>query len=181
MSEKIVVPESRIKAVADRVFPAIPRGDVRRICQAFAEELSDHPEVPTDEQIKDIFNEYPEGPSVVGPKQVIEWWQRRMFLSPEPEVNPAVRRVKDALMGCTLTAGDAVELMDAVRMCTNPDAQVPEGDRIEPYKCPHRWQRRFDKNTHEYVVDCELCGWVYSHTSEEAYRSVQQAKEKRGQ
>jgi hypothetical protein len=46
-------------------------------------------------------------------------WQRRMFLAPEP--NPFVAEVKRQLRGVTLTAGDAVELMDAIRQCTKPE------------------------------------------------------------
>ena len=39
----------------------------------------------------------------------------------ESEPNPTVKRVKDDLIGTTLTAGEAIDLIDAIRMCTKPE------------------------------------------------------------
>ncbi|MCL5669813.1 MAG: hypothetical protein M1423_00700 [Acidobacteria bacterium] len=45
----------------------------------------------------------------------------------------------------------------------NEDGSVKEPlPEICPSKCPHRWQRKIDESTHERVVYCELCDWVYS-------------------
>jgi hypothetical protein len=35
-------------------------------------------------------------------------------------------------------------------------------EKLDPQKCPHRWQSKDDSSTMERVVYCELCDWVYS-------------------
>lgn len=34
--------------------------------------------------------------------------------------------------------------------------------KVNPQKCPHRWQARNEIATMERVIFCELCNWVYS-------------------
>ena len=93
--------------------------------------LSENPIVPTDEQIRDAARDSLLSTSgwgataIDGARKHFMALERRMFLAAEPETNPIVVRVKNALIGCTLTAGDAVELMDYVRSCTHPEPEVP--------------------------------------------------------
>ena len=49
------------------------------------------------------------------------------------------------------------------RMFVPPEPQVPGvTPRIDPQKCPHRWQAKNDLTTMQRVVYCELCEWEYS-------------------
>ena len=51
------------------------------------------------------------------------------------------------------------------RMLLAPGPDVPEAvSKLEPGKCPHRWQAKIDYITMERVVYCELCCWEYSRT-----------------
>ena len=34
--------------------------------------------------------------------------------------------------------------------------------KVNPQKCPHRWQARNEVATNERVIFCELCDWVHS-------------------
>ncbi len=34
--------------------------------------------------------------------------------------------------------------------------------KVNPQKCPHRWQSRNEVATNERVIFCELCDWVHS-------------------
>ena len=133
MSEtKIKVPEERLLRVVDKVGS---RPTVRECCTAFAEDLSENPIVPNEADVMEILQERVRSHHISGEEYcaippatvrfVIRESQCRMFLAAEPETNPIVVRVKNALIGCTLTAGDAVELMDYVRSCTHPEPEVP--------------------------------------------------------
>ena len=57
-----------------------------------------------------------------------------MLLEPEP--NPVVTQIKQSLQGVTLTAGDAVELMDAVRRCTSPEDTLSMQPTDQGHKNP---------------------------------------------
>jgi hypothetical protein len=67
--------------------------------------------------------------------QIIVEWQRIMFLE-APRPSPVVDKVKRALAGSTLTAGDAVELMDAVRRCTSPEVESEPCDGQRSFSTP---------------------------------------------
>ena len=82
--------------------------------------LSNNPISPTPEQAMEIVrSRFDDRVTAVGFVTGAVEWQRRMFLAPE-QPNPIVTNIKQTLLGSTLTAGDAVELMDAVRRCTSP-------------------------------------------------------------
>ena len=79
----IKVPEERLLRVVDKVGSS---PTVRECCTAFAEDLSENPIVPTDEQAKELWNH----PKVLHgsehyAKAMARDWQRMMFLAPEPE------------------------------------------------------------------------------------------------
>lgn len=146
MSERrFVVPEGMLKAVmADILVVAVCAGKGMCLTEPSAKEillralrwLSENPIVPTPEETDRLLRGTQFGagreldPHLV--ENLLLAWQCRMFLAPEPEQEfseafntlTTVGRVKDALMGCTLTAGDAVELIDAVRMCVAPEPEV---------------------------------------------------------
>lgn len=97
MSEKkIKVPEGMLKAfLGGREEPkervVTEWTPERSGLEAALRWLSENPIVPTDEQLASMFKEFPEGPSVIGPKQIIELWQRRCFLAPESEVPDEIK------------------------------------------------------------------------------------------
>lgn len=93
MIDKARVPETRIKAVQDRMCGFIPRDIIRQVVNAFAEDLSERPIVPTDEQVKDIIDNSFGCFRSMG---AYEWikigaigFQRRLFRAPEPDPNDA--------------------------------------------------------------------------------------------
>ena len=56
------------------------------------------------------------------------------------------------------------------RMFLAPEPEVLEAvSKIEPGKCPHRWQAKNDDTTMERVVYCELCDWEFSRDALTAY------------
>ena len=92
-----------------------------KILEAVLFWLSNNPIIPTPEQMMEIVRSRFEDRVTISACCVVATeWQRRMFLAPE-QSNPVVDKVKQTLLGSTLTAGDAVELMDAVRRCTSPE------------------------------------------------------------
>ncbi len=128
---KIQVPEGMLKAAFESSVywnsigkhPAYEL-EIRNSLEAGLRWLSENPIVPTTEQVdrtaRDIGWEV--GCFVENYKMIFQAWQRRMFLAEEK--NPVVQRIKNDLTGCTLTSGDAVELMDAIQRCVRP-----EGDK----------------------------------------------------
>jgi len=151
MEKMIKVPEGMLKAALDiRNLEGLHHRTFEAILEEALRWLSENPIVPTDEQaqvmLEKVFNDPPfiygspndempgqnilinreqlTCPHLSREQEVFAEWQRRMFLA--PPAHPTVTRVKEVLMGCTLTSGDAVELMDAVRMCTRPEPEVPE-------------------------------------------------------
>jgi len=93
---KIVVPEGMLKAAreGERYEPYGIHGSL----EAALRWLSENPIVPTDKQYKEcllavdgpnamIIRMYQEGE----PQKVIAEWQRRMFLTPEPEIPEDVK------------------------------------------------------------------------------------------
>ncbi len=116
---KYQVPASGLAAAMENAPEDLDPLAVALILQAFVKWQSEHPIVPTEEQMTAVrvsVGFYPGDH-----RQLMAEWIRRMYLAPEP--SPIVQRLKEQLTGCTLTAGDAVELMDAVRMCTSPESQ----------------------------------------------------------
>jgi len=114
---KIKVPEGMLKAAIGESY--LNSDHDKAIIKSAVEDalawLSKNPIVPTREQWVQLENNHP----TMLPWERVGEWQKRMFFTPEP--NPAVEKIKQALTGCTLTAGDAAELMDAVRRCTKPE------------------------------------------------------------
>jgi hypothetical protein len=45
-------------------------------------------------------------------------WQRRMFLAPEPELNPVAKRILDSMRGSTLSPADADAIIDGLKFVT---------------------------------------------------------------
>ena len=102
--------------------PELWPSEIKRITlEAVLFWLSNNPIIPTPEQMMEIVRSRFEDRVTISACCVVATeWQRRMFLAPE-QSNPVVDKVKQTLLGSTLTAGDAVELMDAVRRCTSPE------------------------------------------------------------
>ena len=55
--------------------------------------LSENPIVPTPEQLRELIRERSPSPGTTEDLflRCIDWWQRRMFLAPEPEIPKDVR------------------------------------------------------------------------------------------
>jgi hypothetical protein len=106
----------------------IKRHHYRKGLEAFVRWLAENPLEPSQKDalaLRDIAIITSKGydqvqPTAASEAAVVMEWQRRMFLAPE-FTNPIVAQIKQTLQGCTLTSGDAVELIDAVRNCTSPE------------------------------------------------------------
>ena len=119
--KKIKVPDGMLKAALTANVDGVDTSErIARGLEASIRWLSENPIVPTLDQWESCYRGIPSGSypssSEVEIAQCVEW-QHRMFLAPEP--NPVVQKIKDSLLGCTLTVDDAVELMNDIRMCSN--------------------------------------------------------------
>jgi hypothetical protein len=116
MDGKIKVPEGMLTAGNDAVMSqsccpcSTCVGNREAILEAALLWLSENPIVPTVAQWSDIYHN--------SDARSARWrcveWQRRMFLSPEPEVGQAARRIIDGMRGCTLTPADADAIVEEV-------------------------------------------------------------------
>jgi hypothetical protein len=113
-----------------------------KIVEAVLLQLSENPIAPTPEQALelrklalDVNASYVNDGKVSAASchAVAVEWQRIMFLE-APRPSPVVDKVKRALAGSTLTAGDAVELMDAVRKCANSE-EAPQPADFASFIC----------------------------------------------
>lgn len=135
MSEtKIKVPEGMLKAIpwdARKVqhgTTVVGDNHVIPILEAAILWQRDNAPVPTSRQIQAMSDSLTaQGDDYHGTEAYCAEWVRCMYGVPGSTPNPVVAKVRDTLAGSTLTAGDAVELMDAVRRCTTPEPEVPEG------------------------------------------------------
>lgn len=106
-NKKIIVPDEMLKAaqIEAQDWLAYDAPQTRKLLEAALRQLSEHPIVPTDEQLADIRSsvrmEIPRdsrgfvdgSKDMLWPwfKSILEEWQRRMFLAPEPEVPEAIK------------------------------------------------------------------------------------------
>lgn len=111
--KRIRVPEEFLSAVENALGannkewdwsgPGAQDECVRVACEAFAQALSEHPQVPTDEQAKALIESSPYCDLEDWPKHhawCIEQWQRRCFVQEEPEIPAEVAfLLKRAEMG----------------------------------------------------------------------------------
>lgn len=135
---KIKIPEGMLKAAQDALIAGwknhSPQGyDATVVTEAALLWQRENVQRPTDREFGELVNACRESIGKEAWEKSTEWmragvlcheWIRRMYDAPEP--NPVVTRVKETLTGCTLTAGDAVELMDFVRSCARPENTSPE-------------------------------------------------------
>jgi hypothetical protein len=107
MSNKIVVPEEMLKAVADGIGVGVE--PCRRILEAALRWLLENPIVPSNEQRYELTVNARnlDVPSTQRFQNMIAEWQSRMFLAPEQEISPAAKRAIECFHGCTLTPEDA--------------------------------------------------------------------------
>jgi hypothetical protein len=88
-NEKIVVPREMLKHAIN--YTALHDGYgydiVEVILRRGLEWQSEHPQVPTAEQFRNLYK----GRSDYGPLDMIVDWQRRMYLAPEPEVPEEIK------------------------------------------------------------------------------------------
>ncbi len=122
MEKRYQVPPEMLKFVNDAEY-GNPHFGNKEALEAAIRWLAENPVVPTMEQANRLFKQFHDtkNNAVYELQASIVEWQLRMFLAPPR--NPVVERVKDTLNGCTLTAGDAVELMDAIQRCTKPESK----------------------------------------------------------
>ena len=91
--KKIKVPEGMLEA-ASRVFVSSNRPAVDNLqdqIEAALLWLTEHPIVPTDEQIADMMGFDDESPFITTVRTGIRKWQRRMFDDPDPEVPEEIK------------------------------------------------------------------------------------------
>ena len=141
MSEKkIQVPDWMLKAAEQSYREADPRQQnnctaaARHVAEAVLHSQRENAPVPTGRQVQEMSDSLNEkGDDYHSIEAYCAQWVRRMYDAP-PETNPLVQRIKQSLWGCILTAGDAVELMDAVQSCvkpeTAPEPEVPEAIKV---------------------------------------------------
>ena len=130
MEKNIVVPEGIVDAilaaplvVASRDGRTISltepsaREVARRVCVA----LSENPIVPTPEQLRELIRERSQSPGTTEDLflRCIDWWQRRMFLAPEPEIRTFVKQLADCYRGVTLTPQEADFIVEQLRYVTH--------------------------------------------------------------
>ncbi len=87
--KKIVVPAGMMQAALKAAGPDTPnyiRANV--VLEAALEWLSEHPIVPTDEQVEAMREGYNNSPCEMFARFTPGEWQRRMFLAPPAEILP---------------------------------------------------------------------------------------------
>ncbi len=100
MTQHYTVPEEGLRAVWDvwqKLHPYVNIGNfhygsLRECLEAFIRWQSENPRVPSDEFVEEVIREH----SRTNVKWACSEFQRRMYLSPEPE-DPAFQAVKDAI------------------------------------------------------------------------------------
>lgn len=147
--------EMRIKIPEDVLTVVLQSGpnngsdyDRERDLEIALRQLSEHPIVPTDEQLAEIRSSVrmeisrdshgfvDESKDMLWPwfKSLIAEWQRRMFLAPEPDEQPVVNRTIDGFMGITLTRREADKIIDAVITTVAPDSFLGYGQSKPIYR-----------------------------------------------
>ena len=203
---KIKVPDAMLKAVEasyENRRGAYSENATRADLEAALRWQSDNPIVPSDEQMDALTNAVPYLDSGNGRifRFVIDMWQRRMYLAPEPEVPKLsvedvlnlmlenIDRVQvpipynvDPARVPVLKEEAKQQIRNAIKnLKSDPEPEVPKTVKdihlIDPEKCPHRWQTKDDQETMERIVYCELCDWEYSHEGlAEVHRHGQKGK-----
>ena len=125
-------------------------------------DLAKNPIIPSEKQIQAIQDSQGTGTILDFVKAGAVLWQRRMCCVSAPE---PVEVVFDK-------PGDYhVHIVDGMAPEVTPVYTSAVSEKLDPGKCPHRWQSRDDLSTAERVIYCELCDWVYSRTTFEMLRS----------
>lgn len=122
--KRIRVPEEFLSAVENALGannkewdwsgPGAQDECVRVACEAFAQALSEHPQVPTDEQAQELIESSPYCDLEDWPKHhawCIEQWQRRCFVQEEPEIP---KEIEDLLVEPDVSKWRGDELNEAV-------------------------------------------------------------------
>ena len=105
MSDRIKVPEEMLEA-AKAEWPSTFADPILRdsfiVGMIFAcQHISEHPIVPTDEQMGELMRECPDKTYLRACDRFaafIDLWQRRMFRAPEPEVPESVQNILEELL-----------------------------------------------------------------------------------
>lgn len=132
MKTRIIVPEgmSSSGGTALAGMFGYPKPEPRHIdeancvLRAALRWLTENPIVPTEKQFAKLYDELSEvNDGRLTYRAVVEW-QRVMFSAPKP--NPVVEKVKQTVMGTTLTNSEANEITAAVWQCVSPTSAPKE-------------------------------------------------------
>lgn len=105
--KKIVVPEGMLKAA--REAGRLTSWDSYSMLAAALLWLSENPIVPTGLVESDMYSEWKKGHDLLYPMWVLREWQRRMFLTPEPEVPEEIKDLVEGMSWNTTTPKAIIE------------------------------------------------------------------------
>jgi hypothetical protein len=120
VEKNIVVPEGMSKAFLRKANHFGSKWDDRVLLEMLSSALrwlSYNPVTPNDKQYRKLHADF-EGKSLGWGMFALLEWQRRMFLAPEPELNPVAKRILDSMRGSTLSPADADAIIDGLKFVT---------------------------------------------------------------